>query len=683
MNKHPYINRLVISAICCLLAVPLSAQDCLAANASEWISGNIIDDSVFINKDSMSVEQIQDFLNSKVGTGTNGTLGQCDTNGEMMSELGGGTRAEYGAAHNNPTPFTCLKDYYEVPKIEPGPGIPENNYGGKPIPSGAKSAAQLIWDAAQKYNISPKVLLVKLGTESAGPLTSDDWPFLRQYTYAMGAHCPDSGPGGSANCDTDYAGFSIQMSEAASLLRWYLDSMQESWWPYRKPYQVNSILWNIEESGCGAGDVLVGNKATAALYTYTPYQPNQAALDNMYGKGDGCSAYGNRNFWRVFNDWFGTVRDFTYLDVPRWMVLKNDTYKKDPITGENVDGILAKGTQLKFITKVWKNGAWYLRTKYDTDNHIEKLVALSDLENIQFEPIDTPRHLKLKTSTQKIYPRSEITLSNQTYSAGSTIKFSSKIVVNGKTFLRSEYDEQNGDNAAIPEDNLSEITYVPFETPRYMQIINDTTKVDPVVGTVDVTPLTKDTQTHFSSKVFVGGKYYYRTDEDTAINTPIAISSDNVRDIQYQPYGEYPKWMRLKNDSQKAVPSTGSVISGTIKSGTQLLIAQKITVNSILYYQTTFDKTANMNTAIDASNFEEIPFIDMETPRIMKLKVNAQKQYPKTGEKLPLIFNKGMEINFSTKIVINGKMYLRSVYDTNLNNELAIPFEYLQEVGSN
>lgn len=44
---------------------------------------------------------------------------------------------------------------------------------------------------------------------------------------------------------------------------------------------------------------------TSALYNYTPYQPNQAALNNMYGSGDGCSAYGNRNFWRIFNDWFG------------------------------------------------------------------------------------------------------------------------------------------------------------------------------------------------------------------------------------------------------------------------------------------------------------------------------------------------------------------------------------------
>jgi len=309
-------------------------QTSYAVVTSDWKAGNIIDDSIFTDTESMNVSQIQDFLNYKVGTGTNGVPGQCDTNGIRTSELGGGTRAQYGAAHDNPVPFTCLKDFYEVPKTVPGSGVPANNYGGKPIPAGAKSAAQLIWDAAQKYDISPKVLLVKLGTESAGPLTSDDWPFLRQYTYAMGSHCPDSGPNGSANCDSDYAGFSIQMDSAASLLRWYLDSMSQPWWSYKKPYQNNSILWNIVESGCGAADVFIENKATAALYTYTPYQPNQAALNNMYGTGDGCSAYGNRNFWRTYNDWFGSTMAINgSITISKGLTIdKSPIYVGDTIT---------------------------------------------------------------------------------------------------------------------------------------------------------------------------------------------------------------------------------------------------------------------------------------------------------------------------------------------------------------
>lgn len=292
------LSSLVLSAVLVISSVqPTSVVS--AVSAGDWKAGNIIDDSVFTDSNALSVQQIQLFLDSQIGA--------CDTNGTQTSELGGGTRAQYGAANGNPAPFTCLNNYYEVPKTSPGPNVPVSNYGSSTIPPGAQSAAQIISNASHTYNISPAVLLVKLATESPGPLTSDAWPFKKQYLYAMGARCPDSGPGGSANCDVNYSGFSLQILEAAKLLRGYLNNMSEPWWTYKKPYQTNSILWNVVERGCGAGDVFIQNKATAALYTYTPYQPNQAALNNLYGTGDNCSAYGNRNFWRVFNDFFGSL----------------------------------------------------------------------------------------------------------------------------------------------------------------------------------------------------------------------------------------------------------------------------------------------------------------------------------------------------------------------------------------
>lgn len=298
----------LITVVAIFSTVPFVFRKVHAVTAASWNASRIIDDGIFTAGNGMSVDEIQSFLNSKVPA--------CDTSGLQPSPYtapdynadGKITRAEYGQSIGYPAPFTCLRDYYEVPKLTPGPGEPLSNYGGTPIPVGAKSAAQLIADAAKRYNINPKVLLVKLATESAGPLTSDTWPFKKQYLYAMGAHCPDSGPGGSANCDVNYSGFSLQMDEAASLLRWYLDNMGKPWWSYKKPFQNNFVLWNVEPSGCGGSSIYIDTKATAALYTYTPYQPNQAALNNMYGTGDGCSAYGNRNFWRVFNDWFGNSR---------------------------------------------------------------------------------------------------------------------------------------------------------------------------------------------------------------------------------------------------------------------------------------------------------------------------------------------------------------------------------------
>lgn len=331
INKNILYSALFV-AIAAVAVVVVLTQPSKAVTASDWKPGNIINDSLFTDGDGMSVSEIQSFLVK--------LLPSCDVHGSKTSELGGGTRAQYGASVGNPAPFTCITNYYEVPKTTPSPAIPENNYGrynpdgSTYIPPGSKSAAQLIYDASQRYSINPKALIIKLATESAGPLTSDSWPLKSQYYYVMGAHCPDSGPGGAANCNINYSGFSMQIAESAKLLRDYLDGMEQSWWPYKRVgggidrsingstkdicsnrYGVqnsNCIGWNVPQRGCGGTVVNIETKATAALYTYTPYQPNAAALNNMYGSGDNCSAYGNRNFWRVWNDWFGSTQEAGY-----------------------------------------------------------------------------------------------------------------------------------------------------------------------------------------------------------------------------------------------------------------------------------------------------------------------------------------------------------------------------------
>ena len=327
------------------------ATPAAAITGSEWRAGRIIDDSVFTNKNAMSVQEIQYFLNSK--------LAACDTYAEQVvtyrypfntdgAPTVTTTRAVYAERKGNPAPegrqiITCLKDYYEVPKTTPSPAEVKNNYGyANPlehIPAGAKSAAALIWEAAQTYGISPKVLLVTLQKEQS--LITDDWPLSRQYLYAMGSNCPD-GPNG-AECSADYAGFSIQMLSGARLFRKYLDNMTQPWWQYEKPYQVNSILWQVPYSNCGAGDVYIETMATAALYTYTPYQPNKAALDNLRGEGDRCSAYGNRNFWRLYNDWFGT----TYGSLFQATLLSQSAYPS-----------LAPGETKQVTLKYRNSGLW-------------------------------------------------------------------------------------------------------------------------------------------------------------------------------------------------------------------------------------------------------------------------------------------------------------------------------------
>jgi hypothetical protein len=228
-----------------------------AVSAGDWKPGRIIDDAVFFNKDAMSPAQIQEFLNAKVPV--------CDTNHQASFWSGG--------VYNAP-PYTCLKDYNE----------------------GGKSSAQIIWEAGQTHGINPQTLIVMLQKESA--LVTDTWAAPWQYKSAMGYGCPDT-----ADCDSKYFGFTNQVNNAAWQLRAYVNNPNG----YNfKAGVTRNIQWS-PNGACGSSAVYLENSATAALYNYTPYQPNQAALNNLYGAGDGCSAYGNRNFWRMFNDWFGST----------------------------------------------------------------------------------------------------------------------------------------------------------------------------------------------------------------------------------------------------------------------------------------------------------------------------------------------------------------------------------------
>lgn len=288
-----------IAAAACLWYSPAAA----AVTAADWQAGDIINDSVFYTKSRLSVEDIQYHLNAKVPV--------CDTWGTQPHA--GTTRAQYGTSRGYPPPFTCLKDYSMDTQSKPGDAY------CLPISAGHRSSAQIIYDISNACTVDSKALIVMLEKEQG--LVTDDWPWSIQYRSAMGYGCPDTAP-----CDAEFYGFFNQVYNAA----WQFKSYAANPTSFRyKPFQNNFIYWSPRLDECGGTDVFVSNRATAGLYNYTPYQPNSAALNNLYGQGDGCSAYGNRNFWRLYNDWFGsTQREETlisfksYLNGTGWTGLK-------------------------------------------------------------------------------------------------------------------------------------------------------------------------------------------------------------------------------------------------------------------------------------------------------------------------------------------------------------------------
>lgn len=277
-NKVLILPIIAMFIFCCFLVLLNNQQESKASLAG-WDPGNIMSDSVMSNKNTMTEAQIQSFLKSK------NSCNDSDWN-KYVNYTNKGIQYTWRDGH-----FVCMAD---------------ENFGGE-------SAAHIIWQAAQDYGINPQVLIVLLEKEQG--LVTDTWPnWNYQYKSATGYGCPDT-----AACDSKYFGFKNQVRNAAHFFRAHLDNNRNWNWGYDVGW--NNIKYH-PDNWCGAGQVYIVNKATAALYIYTPYQPNQAALN---WSGDACSAYGNRNFYHYFTEWFGNTRE------KEPFIPKSDAYIMDGI----------------------------------------------------------------------------------------------------------------------------------------------------------------------------------------------------------------------------------------------------------------------------------------------------------------------------------------------------------------
>lgn len=180
-----------------------------------------------------------------------------------------------------------------------------------------RTAAELVYDAATKHGLNPQVLLVKLEKEQSlvtGQFSGDT--LQRRLDRAVGFGCPDY-----EGCGDIFLSFYRQMfgtfdsdgarwlGAAASLMRSFntpngrgpgIDSQNQVFGrPIVRTARVGDTIVLDNTLGGYAGvqqnqTVTIGNRATAALYRYTPHVFN-----------------GNYNFWKLYSRWFkypnGTV----------------------------------------------------------------------------------------------------------------------------------------------------------------------------------------------------------------------------------------------------------------------------------------------------------------------------------------------------------------------------------------
>lgn len=258
-----WFSRFVrISLVAIIVSVGLVAvQPPPAAEAlsgSDLDVGYLIDDSKFYDNDAMSQAEIQAFLNAKIGTCQN-------TN--------------------------CLNVYRMDTR-----SIAAEDYCKAYVGAASEPVSAIIFKVQAACNISAKAILVTLQKEQG--LVTRTAPSLSILRKAMGMGCPDT-----SVCDSQFYGVFNQIYAAARQFNRYGNG---SFTTRFQPGQVSNILFHPDAARCGSSPVLVKNRATMALYYYTPYQPNAAARANLTGTGDACSSYGNRNFWVYYNSYFGS-----------------------------------------------------------------------------------------------------------------------------------------------------------------------------------------------------------------------------------------------------------------------------------------------------------------------------------------------------------------------------------------
>ncbi len=165
-----------------------------------------------------------------------------------------------------------------------------------------RTAAEIIWDAAQSSGLNPQVILVTLNKEQSlitGRHNDSADQIQKALDFAMGFGCPDSG-----GCDSSFIGFYFQLfgnydaagnrylGAAKSLMKSFTTPGGRGPAVNGAPAKVGDTITLANTLGGYSGvqaqqTIILSNAATAALYRYTPHVFN-----------------GNYNFWKFFNTWF-------------------------------------------------------------------------------------------------------------------------------------------------------------------------------------------------------------------------------------------------------------------------------------------------------------------------------------------------------------------------------------------
>jgi len=157
-------------------------------------------------------------------------------------------------------------------------------------PASNMPAYWLIWQASQEFRINPKFILTMLQKEQS--LVTDPNPTQNQYNWAVGYSCY----GGV--CLDKYKGFTNQIRGMANkVINSYIADLNVKGL-HKNNFFCTFTKWCVGDAKQTQDFQLIipQNKATAALYTYNPYQGGTTV--------DGYKIGANYNFWKIWTKWF-------------------------------------------------------------------------------------------------------------------------------------------------------------------------------------------------------------------------------------------------------------------------------------------------------------------------------------------------------------------------------------------
>ncbi len=225
---------------------------------------NIISDNDLLNARSMTLSEIQNFLQSK------------------KSYL-----ANYSAPNNNGVTKTAAEIIYDATNRNfdcDGVSLSES-----PTEEEKRLKCRTI------TTVNPKFILVLLQKEAS--LIEDQSPAQARLDWATGYGCPDNW-----TCNPYYKGFGKQVNSASLQFLAYMQEQEKYKYQAGKAYTFTNPYGTISNAPM---TVIPENKATAALYNYTPHVFN-----------------GNYNVYKLFNRYFP---ESTFIaSYPDGSVLKVD-----------------------------------------------------------------------------------------------------------------------------------------------------------------------------------------------------------------------------------------------------------------------------------------------------------------------------------------------------------------------